>query len=83
MLPKTSLGRQMLSRLKVYAGESHPHEAQIKTFSRNTPPKHRTKAVSEVSDETAANSLNIVETENSIETATPSTISEQVEESVE
>ena len=80
MLPKTSLGRQMLSRLKVYAGESHPHEAQIKTFSRNTPPKHRTKAVSEVSDETAANSLNIVETENSIETATPSTISEQVEE---
>ena len=83
MLPKTSLGRQMLSRLKVYAGESHPHEAQIKTFSRNTPPKHRTKTVSEVSDETAANSLNIVETENSIETATPSTISEQVEESVE
>ena len=80
MLPKTSLGRQMLSRLKVYAGESHPHEAQIKTFSRNTPPKHRTKAVSEVSDETAANSLNIVETENSIETATPSTISEPVEE---
>ena len=28
MLPKSRLGRQMLKRLKVYAGESHPHVAQ-------------------------------------------------------
>ncbi len=28
MLPKTKLGRKMLSRLKVYAGSDHPHEAQ-------------------------------------------------------
>ena len=28
MLPKNSLGRQMLSKLKVYAGPKHPHEAQ-------------------------------------------------------
>lgn len=28
MLPKNSLGRQQLTKLKVYAGESHPHEAQ-------------------------------------------------------
>jgi large subunit ribosomal protein L13 len=28
MLPKNSLGRQMLSKLKVYAGDSHPHAAQ-------------------------------------------------------
>ena len=28
MLPKTRLGKQMLSKLKVYAGESHPHSAQ-------------------------------------------------------
>ncbi len=28
MLPKNSLGRQMLSKLKVYAGAEHPHEAQ-------------------------------------------------------
>ena len=28
MLPKTKLGRQMLKRLKVYAGSDHPHEAQ-------------------------------------------------------
>jgi len=28
MLPKGRLGKQMLSRLKVYAGPEHPHEAQ-------------------------------------------------------
>jgi large subunit ribosomal protein L13 len=28
MLPKTKLGRQMLGKLKVYAGGEHPHAAQ-------------------------------------------------------
>jgi large subunit ribosomal protein L13 len=28
MLPKTRLGKQMLSKLKIYAGEGHPHNAQ-------------------------------------------------------
>ena len=28
MLPKNSLGRQMLLKLKVYSGPTHPHEAQ-------------------------------------------------------
>ena len=28
MLPKNRLGRQQLSKLQVYAGPSHPHEAQ-------------------------------------------------------
>jgi large subunit ribosomal protein L13 len=28
MLPKGSLGRQMLTKLKVYAGPDHPHAAQ-------------------------------------------------------
>ncbi|MEY9855171.1 large subunit ribosomal protein L13 [Catenulispora sp. GAS73] len=28
MLPKNSLGRQQLSKLKVYRGEEHPHAAQ-------------------------------------------------------
>ncbi|NDJ86821.1 MAG: 50S ribosomal protein L13 [Chloroflexi bacterium] len=28
MLPKNRLGRQMLKKLKVYAGDAHPHEAQ-------------------------------------------------------
>lgn len=28
MIPKNTLGRQMLSKLKVYAGPDHPHQAQ-------------------------------------------------------
>jgi large subunit ribosomal protein L13 len=28
MLPKTTLGRQMLKKLKIYAGPDHPHAAQ-------------------------------------------------------
>jgi large subunit ribosomal protein L13 len=28
MLPKNRLGRKLLSKLKVYAGPNHPHEAQ-------------------------------------------------------
>ena len=28
MLPKNSLGRQLFTKLKVYAGDSHPHQAQ-------------------------------------------------------
>ena len=28
MLPKSKLGKQMISKLKVYRGEKHPHEAQ-------------------------------------------------------
>jgi large subunit ribosomal protein L13 len=35
MLPKTTLGRQMLKRLKVYAGDSHPHGAQINSPTRS------------------------------------------------
>ena len=28
MMPKNKLGREMMSKLKVYAGDSHPHSAQ-------------------------------------------------------
>jgi large subunit ribosomal protein L13 len=28
MLPKNALGHQMIKKLKVYAGDKHPHEAQ-------------------------------------------------------
>jgi large subunit ribosomal protein L13 len=31
MLPKTKLGKQMYRKLKVYAGEHHPHQAQKAT----------------------------------------------------
>jgi large subunit ribosomal protein L13 len=27
-LPKTKLGKQMIRKLKVYAGDRHPHQAQ-------------------------------------------------------
>lgn len=29
MLPKTPLGRRLISKLKVYGGAEHPHQAQI------------------------------------------------------
>ena len=29
MLPKNSMGRHMLSRLKLYSGNEHPHQAQL------------------------------------------------------
>jgi large subunit ribosomal protein L13 len=28
MLPKNKLGRRMIKKLKVYAGDAHPHDAQ-------------------------------------------------------
>ncbi|MCH8280035.1 MAG: 50S ribosomal protein L13 [Chloroflexi bacterium] len=31
MLPHNSIGRHMMRRLKVYAGDSHPHQAQVAT----------------------------------------------------
>ena len=31
MLPKNRLGRKLIRRLKVYAGEAHPHAAQLPT----------------------------------------------------
>ena len=34
MLPKNALGRAMLRKLKVYAGPTHPHAAQIRKASK-------------------------------------------------
>ncbi len=34
MLPKNVLGRAMFRKLKVYAGPTHPHQAQIKERSK-------------------------------------------------
>ena len=33
MLPKNTLGRRMLRRLRVYAGATHPHAAQVKEMA--------------------------------------------------
>jgi large subunit ribosomal protein L13 len=39
MLPKNTLGRQLFTKLKVYAGENHPHAAQQpQTLAINTIP---------------------------------------------
>ncbi|MFC2004520.1 50S ribosomal protein L13 [Chloroflexota bacterium] len=35
MLPKNRLGDQMMKKLRVYVGEAHPHQAQIKATSAN------------------------------------------------
>ena len=46
MLPKSRLGRSMLTRLRVYAGNEHPHSAQI---SRRSEPKAKVKKVEKAS----------------------------------
>ncbi|MCD6453121.1 MAG: 50S ribosomal protein L13 [Dehalococcoidales bacterium] len=33
MLPHNRLGNQMIKRLRVYVGDSHPHQAQVKVTS--------------------------------------------------
>jgi large subunit ribosomal protein L13 len=39
MLPKNALGRAMFRKLKVYAGETHPHEAQVRGVTTPALPK--------------------------------------------
>lgn len=41
MLPHNSLGRAMYKKLKVYAGDSHPHQAQV---AAPRPPKEEARA---------------------------------------
>jgi len=38
MLPRNNLGRQMLTRLKIYAGDQHPHEAQVNGSAKQQNP---------------------------------------------
>ena len=35
MLPRNKLGRDMLKRLKVYTGDTHPHQAQLGQLSED------------------------------------------------
>jgi large subunit ribosomal protein L13 len=42
MLPKNTLGRQLFTKLKVYKGANHPHEAQQpETLVINTIPSQK------------------------------------------
>ena len=36
MLPRNKMGRELLKRLKVYAGDTHPHQAQVGQLSEQT-----------------------------------------------
>ena len=36
MLPRNTMGREMLKRLKVYPGDSHPHDAQVKAAAKQS-----------------------------------------------
>ncbi|MBI4220424.1 MAG: 50S ribosomal protein L13 [Chloroflexi bacterium] len=38
MLPRTKLGDQMITRLKIYSGPEHPHAAQVKGGAASKPP---------------------------------------------
>ena len=52
MLPKTKLGRAMFHKLKVYAGDQHPHQAQkpkTVTLKSKTPARPAAKASKEKS----------------------------------
>ncbi len=49
MLPKSRLGRKMFSRLKVYVGGAHPHEAQVEGGRK----AERARAAAEAATETA------------------------------
>ena len=51
MLPKNTLGKHMLSRLKVYAGDSHPHEAQINAQRKAARPVADSEAVDQGTEE--------------------------------
>ena len=57
MLPKNSVGRQMLSRLKLYAGSEHPHEAQVNAGSRTTNEAPVGEASAAVKSESEATAL--------------------------
>jgi large subunit ribosomal protein L13 len=54
MLPKNKLGRQMMTRLKIYAGEEHPHSAQILGSDRREEREAATEAKAEAATKAAS-----------------------------
>jgi large subunit ribosomal protein L13 len=45
MLPKSRLGKRMITRLLLYPGADHPHAAQVNAGSSPKPKKSRASAV--------------------------------------
>lgn len=60
MLPKNTLGRHMLRRMKVYAGAEHPHEAQVTATER----RQALLAAEESMEEAPATPVGGAKTEN-------------------
>jgi large subunit ribosomal protein L13 len=54
MLPKNKLGRQMMTRLKIYAGEEHPHSAQILGSDRREEREAKAEAAAKAASKPAA-----------------------------
>jgi len=46
MLPKNKLGRHMFKRLKVYVGDKHPHNAQLRAQERKSAKTQEQKSTS-------------------------------------
>ena len=78
MLPKNTLGRHMLRRMKVYAGAEHPHEAQVTATER----RQALLAAEEPMEEAPATSVGGAETESTA-TATVAEENAATEESEE
>ena len=64
MLPRNKLANRMLKRLKVYSGDSHPHEAQLRAGSGSRAAAREAKAL-------AASQLKIANRSPRPELATP------------
>ena len=86
MLPKNILARQMLRRLKIYSGSTHPHGAQIKELAKEeivvVQPRRESPARIEV-EETAQPLDALVEEATQIETAEAEQIEETTAEAEE
>ncbi|MBT17781.1 MAG: 50S ribosomal protein L13 [Dehalococcoidia bacterium] len=63
MLPRNKLANRMLRRLKVYSGDSHPHEAQLRAGSGS-------RAAVREAKELAASQLKIANASSGLELAT-------------
>ena len=62
MLPKSKLGRQMMTRLKIYAGVEHPHAAQI-LGSERRPAREEAAAVKAQAAAVTANKASVPKAE--------------------
>ena len=73
MLPKNTLGRHMLRRMKVYPGAEHPHEAQVTATER----RQALLAAEESMEEASAMPRSAGGSDGNPESATTETIAEE------